>query len=218
MNKKLILIVMILILSACSKTGNDEMQAPTTSETTTSKIITLAKEKLAADEGISVDQIVMEKFEEVTFPNSCLGIITEGMDCASVITPGYKITLSLAGKQYLYHSNEEGTQVLSVTTENNDADLLDSDIPPAVNTAKQFLSNELSVKPTLINLISYEYRKWPDGCLGISEVGKMCIQVITPGYSITFQYQDQTYRLRTDQSGSLIKFETTKPQPGILDS
>ncbi|MCJ7694465.1 MAG: hypothetical protein MUO40_03480 [Anaerolineaceae bacterium] len=218
MNKKLTLLVLILLLSACSKSGKETTQVPPVPETPSTQIITLAREKLSADESVSIDQIVMEKIEEVTFPDSCLGIVSDGLNCTTVLTPGYKIFLTMGGKQFIYHSNMEGTQILIASSETNDSDSLNLKIPIAVNAARQFLANELLLKPLSIKIVSYEFRSWPDGCLGISEAGKMCIQVITPGYSVTLDYKGQIYRLRTDQSGNLIKIDTTKPQPGVQDS
>ena len=218
MNKKFILLVAIIFLSACSKSGKDSTQTTPTADVTSAQIISLAKESLAVEKGISLDEIVFEKIEKVDFTDSCLDVVMDEVDCDTITTPGYKIEFSLDGKQYIYHSNMEGTMILLANFEDNGGDSGSPEIPLAINAAKEYLSNELSVKPTSIKLVSYEYRKWPDGCLGIVEEGKMCIQVITPGYSITFESEGQTFRLRTDQSGSLIKIDTTKPQPGVQDS
>lgn len=53
-------------------------------------------------------------------------------------------------------------------------------------------------------IISVQNKDWSDSCLGISE-GKMCAQVITPGYLITLKLIDGEYFLRSDEALNIIK-------------
>ena len=45
-------------------------------------------------------------------PNSCLGVSSPDAMCAQVITPGYRVVLEANGRQYEYHTNETGSQIV----------------------------------------------------------------------------------------------------------
>jgi hypothetical protein len=48
--------------------------------------------------------------EKVEWSDSCLGVGLPAESCAAVITPGYKITLDVAGQEYVIHTDEGGYQ------------------------------------------------------------------------------------------------------------
>ena len=43
--------------------------------------------------------------EDMTWPDSCLGCVKAGENCAQVLTPGYRITLRVRDATYEYHTN-----------------------------------------------------------------------------------------------------------------
>lgn len=49
--------------------------------------------------------------EKVEWSDSCLGLGQANESCAAVVTPGYKITFSVAGQEYVIHTDEGGYQV-----------------------------------------------------------------------------------------------------------
>lgn len=61
--------------------------------------------KLKDTLGISADEIKVESIEQVEWPNACLGLAGEDEMCAEVITPGWKIVLSVAGDDYTFHTD-----------------------------------------------------------------------------------------------------------------
>ncbi len=50
--------------------------------------------------------------EKVDWPNSALGCPTPDSNYLMTVTPGYKITLETAGKQYTYHTDMQGNAIL----------------------------------------------------------------------------------------------------------
>ncbi len=66
---------------------------------------------LAQRLNVDPDTITLVSVEHVDWPNGCLGIQQPGVMCAMVITPGYKVVLEADGKQYEYHTNEDGSTV-----------------------------------------------------------------------------------------------------------
>ena len=73
-----------------------------------------ARQALGTRLGISTDAIDTLSVESVTWPDACLGIESEGLMCAQVLTPGYRIRLEVAGTEYEYRSNRLGTSLVEV--------------------------------------------------------------------------------------------------------
>jgi hypothetical protein len=67
---------------------------------------------LAKALGISEDEIVVTDFEEVTWPNGCLGITYLEVACTEALVPGYQLFLEAGGERYEYRSDRDGNQVL----------------------------------------------------------------------------------------------------------
>ena len=73
--------------------------------------VSRAKAILAMHLGVSEDSIQVGSYEHVDWPDACLGIHNPGQICASVITPGYRVVLSVDGQSYELHTNESGSAV-----------------------------------------------------------------------------------------------------------
>jgi hypothetical protein len=112
------LTLIFLLLAACSPQA-EPTELPgdiTDGATQVSEGSTLAEnaavEALAKNLGLDASQIEVISTEAVEWPDGCLGITQEGIACAQVVTPGYKIVLEANGKQVEYHTNQGGTEVV----------------------------------------------------------------------------------------------------------
>ena len=217
MLKRLLIVLLLILLTACSA-EKTTTPAPVVTEESLSLIAQRTGEKLAGELGIKISEVSVDKIEPVDWPDACLGIMKPDQMCASVITPGYKVTLTANMAQYIYHTNHDGSLIIAEENKSREIPLIDPNSPIAVNAARQFLADLLSIKPITIKVVDYSSRDWPDGCLGIAEKGISCLQVITPGYLVTLELDGITYKIRTNTSGTLIKLDTTNPQPGTQDS
>ena len=56
---------------------------------------------------IPFDQVQIASSEAVEWPSACLGVEEPGIMCASVITPGYRITLSTPQGDVVIHANQD---------------------------------------------------------------------------------------------------------------
>jgi len=79
------------------------------------------------------------------------------------------------------------------------------DYPMAVWAAIEDLALRLEVTPDQLQVISFQEEEWPDSCLGLAAPDEMCLQVITPGYRILLQMNNQSYEYHTDQSGEILR-------------
>lgn len=74
-----------------------------------------ARQALAAALNLASELLVgVVSFEEVEWPDSCLGVSSPDVLCAQVITPGYRVRLEVNGRQYEYHTSESGDRVAAV--------------------------------------------------------------------------------------------------------
>jgi len=64
-----------------------------------------AAKQFNVDEGLV---IVMTAFAK-DWPDSCIGVYFKDTACATVITPGYAVTVQISGKLYTYHTNSDGS-------------------------------------------------------------------------------------------------------------
>ena len=64
---------------------------------------------------ITVPEIKIVKVEAVEWPDACLGVSRPDARCAQAITPGYRVVLEYAGKQYTFHTNSDGSSVVEAS-------------------------------------------------------------------------------------------------------
>jgi hypothetical protein len=121
--KKLLVSIalMILVISACTPQAAATELSPILEEQATKVNVDLtpaqriAISTLAENLGLTPDKIKLISTEAVEWPDSCLGVTTEGIACAEVITPGFRVTLEADGKTIEYHTNEDATVIVPAT-------------------------------------------------------------------------------------------------------
>jgi hypothetical protein len=81
-------------------------------------------------------------------------------------------------------------------------------LPPdvALNVQNQ-ISETLGVPGESIQIQNVEKTDWPNSCLGLPEGDEVCAEVITPGWLLTFNIDNQVYRYRVDTTGTVIRLE-----------
>ncbi|MFZ3078769.1 MAG: hypothetical protein WA109_03710 [Bellilinea sp.] len=73
--------------------------------------VAAAQQALADLLSIDLASITIVSVTAVDWPDACLGVPIPGA-CAQVITPGYRIILSVSGQSYEFHTNQDGSQVI----------------------------------------------------------------------------------------------------------
>ena len=66
-----------------------------------------AKNDLAQRLGIDVDKITLDGVDDAEFPNGSLGAPVDGEMSMMMITPGWKLHFSAAGKNYEYRASSD---------------------------------------------------------------------------------------------------------------
>ena len=70
---------------------------------------------------VSPESIYIQSVESVIWPNSCLGISLEGIQCDSKPVEGYRITFDVLDKKYIYHT-DHGNLIHLAAAPNNYTD------------------------------------------------------------------------------------------------
>jgi len=81
-------------------------------------------------------------------------------------------------------------------------------VPPggeeALKAAIAALAEHTGLLPDQIEVVSIEAVEWRDASLGCPQPGYMYAQVITPGYLIVLQADNQTYEYHTDSKSNVV--------------
>jgi len=123
--KKVIISIalLLLIVTACLPQAQategpstvDEQPTPTHIPMDLTPAQRAAITALSANLGLPADKITLVSTEAVDWPDGCLGVYEDGLVCAEVITPGFRVILEANGKQVEYRTNEDGTQIRPAT-------------------------------------------------------------------------------------------------------
>lgn len=85
---------------------------------------------------------------------------------------------------------------------------LEEALPPNVAlNVQNYVGESLGVPVERIEIKDVEQMDWPNGCLGLPQGDEVCVEAITPGWLLTFNVNDQEYRYRVDESGTIIRQE-----------
>jgi hypothetical protein len=84
-----------------------------------------------------------------------------------------------------------------------------------VRLAKEDLAQRLGLAPDDIRLVSVEAVDWSDTSLGCPQPGMMYAQVITAGYRVVLEAEEQRYEYHTDTVRSVVLCEKGKPSGAV---
>lgn len=113
-------VVVALQLAACGGSGGNAAAptptsaaaaaSPSAASTPSAPLpapVAHAQQQAAVDAGVSVEQVVVLRYDRVEFPSAALGCPAQGKGYAQVITPGYSVQLRVGDHEAEYHTNLE---------------------------------------------------------------------------------------------------------------
>jgi hypothetical protein len=115
------LTLIILVMSACAPRAQATQEPvvaqpqPTHINTDLTPAQRIAISTLAKNLGITPDKVKLVSTEAVDWPDSCLGVTTEGIMCSQVVTSGFRVVLEANGKQVEYHTNQDASVIVPAT-------------------------------------------------------------------------------------------------------
>jgi hypothetical protein len=176
-----------------------------------------AREMLAEREAIPVDQIEIISFLRAEWSDSCLGLGGPAESCLAAITPGWRVELKIEIKQFVARTDEFGEAIrfegpvalIPVSPVPVDpGESAGSSAPEAAMYAREALAEKLGISLAQVEIVSYESKTWPDGCLGLPRAGEMCTMALVSGWRVELSAGGRSYIARTNETGSQIRFES----------
>jgi len=146
---------------------------------------------------LPADQIKLISTEAVTWPDGCLGVTRMGMMCTQAVVDGFRIILEAEGKQYEYHTNQDGSAVVQA--------VLSTSSSAVEEMVRDQLASNLGIDKDKISIVSDEAVEFPDSCLGVAMENIMCAQMVTPGRIIVLEYAGVQYEYHVSEDGSTIQ-------------
>ncbi len=153
------------------------------------------RQDLAGRLGVDVETVSIQSFEDVTWPDSCMGVHYPYATCLAALTDGFVAILSDGrGQTYVYHGSR--LDFVAVSFLDGDEALIGEpvgDEPEAPGgrvadprwAVRQHLSEALGIAIEGVTVESFEEVQWPDGCRGVYFKDALCTQAIVEGWRAT---------------------------------
>ena len=88
-----------------------------------------------------------------------------------------------------------------------EAPAVDEPYPPAVLAAIGAAAAQTGVGPEQVQVVDYEPREWPDGCLGLPGPDEICTQAIVAGWMVRLSLGGNPIVFRVDEFGAELRQE-----------
>lgn len=170
------------------------------------KAVDEARELLAGQLGIAVEQVELLYSEPVEWPDTSLGCPEAGRVYAPVLTPGYRVILRVRNQQYELHTSQSGKHAV----------LCPGPVPgeriplrrartqeEILSLAREHLAEKLGAPLEAVAVVSVEEALWDDDTLGCPRPpGKYPDRAYPgpiPGYRILLAVEGVQYEYHSDR-------------------
>jgi hypothetical protein len=161
--------------------------------------VRLARETLAADLKVSPSSITVEEVDPAEWTDGNLGCPGGRTAGAPTLTPGWRIVLSVGGRDYPVRVGADRAVRCA-------EGVPQSDLRPAeargrlLDRIRADLARRQGIAVGEVKLKTIQRATWPDTSLGCPRPGKTYAQVITEGQSLELEAAGRTYRYHTSGS------------------
>ncbi|BAZ49131.1 hypothetical protein NIES4103_17420 [Nostoc sp. NIES-4103] len=127
--------------------------------------------------------------------------------CDPVLLSGWQVTVGAGNQRWLVLSNQDGSQVKLVNSNNPVANLPQSIVDQVLADASSRARIKIAVSAK--NIIEAKQVVWSNGCLDLA--GNVCTLAEVPGWRVTVAIDQQKFVYHTDNY-SLVKFNPVASQ------
>jgi hypothetical protein len=78
-------------------------------------------------------------------------------------------------------------------------------VPPAAEVVRLAAAEAMALPEAEVVVTQVNEVEWPNSCLGLADEDEMCAEVITPGYQVILEANDQEYVYHTNEDGTVIR-------------
>ncbi len=162
-------------------------------------------------QGISANKLTITEVERQTWPDTCLGLAQPDEMCGQMLVEGWRVVLSNGRQTWVYRTDLQGQ---TLRLEQNKTV---SSLPISVaNAVFKDAASRSGLPHSALRIVDSKSQTWPDGCLGLSEPGMLCTLALVPGWQVKIASGRDHWVYRTNQSGSLVRFDQSASQDNNL--
>ncbi|MEA5569895.1 hypothetical protein [Calothrix sp. UHCC 0171] len=164
---------------------------------------------LSRRRGILISNLDVIEYQEKTWNNGCLGLAKPGELCTQALVPGWQVTVGDGKQSWIYHTNRNGRifRVSGQNIPNNNLAKLPANIR---NSVLKHAADFLKLPISQLTIIQSEKRDWKNGCLELVESGRVCSQIIVPGWKVFVGTKEKVLVYHTNAQGSVIRLNQTE--------
>jgi hypothetical protein len=203
---------MTLIKSAIASPLNSTVTVTVTKENIKDKapakrlprqIINAIFKDLAKNQGTISSELDVIEYTSRTWRNGCLELVNPGELCTQALVPGWLVTVTNGKQNWIYHTNGNGKnlRVANRNIPSNSTKLPDKVRESVLKRAANFLKLPISE----LTIIQSEKRDWRNSCLELAEPGRLCSQIIVPGWKVVVGAKEQSLVYHTNEKGSITR-------------
>jgi hypothetical protein len=167
--------------------------------------------------GVSSGEITVVEAEAVIWPDASLGCPEPGLVYIQILSPGYRVQLSVAGVEYNYHTDQREQVVLCEETDvpgtSDDSPDIEPGLDPLIELAKGLLAEKLGIEPTQMEVLEARSMVWSNAALGCPQPDMNYIQVPQDGALIRLMALDSEYEYHSGGNRGLFLCETPAKLP-----
>lgn len=158
-------------------------------------------------------EVTIFEFPDSAAHQAALDTITENGGILGAITPAWAARPNFFSKGNLialYMGSDQATLDLLRSSFGDPLTYTEEVGGLSLDTAFRLqsrLSDRFGVGLDQIRIVDASVQEWSDSCLGLGGPAESCAQVITPGYAVTVEIAGTRYEVRTNQTGSLLRFQ-----------
>jgi uncharacterized protein YcnI len=203
---------MTLIKSAIASPLNSTVTVAVTKENINDKapakrlprqIINAIFKDLSKNQGTISSELDVVDYRAKTWRNGCLELVNPGELCTQALVPGWQVTVTNGKQNWIYHTNGNGKnlRVANRNIPSNSTKLPDKVRESVLKRAANFLKLPISE----LTIIQSEKRDWRNSCLELAEPGRLCSQIIVPGWKVVAGAKEQVLVYHTNEKGSVTR-------------
>ena len=152
-------------------------------------------------------------FSQETWNDSCLGLAGPNERCAMLIVEGWRVEVTNGQQNWIYRTDRTAEIIRPETKQN-------AELPPDVmERLFETVGEQENVPLSSLRVTEIQPATW-DGCMGIYEPERMCIQIAISGWRVIVAGDTESWVYHVSEDGSRIVQNVTASgsQAGLVPS
>ncbi len=102
----------------------------------------------------------------------------------------------------------QGSEIVQIDGSQNESGPI-AELPSAISEkVLDAVAEQTGEGRSQFEIVAAQRRSWPDGCLGLTEPGSFCTQIVVSGWEVSASDSEETWVYRTDRDGSQVMLDT----------